>query len=314
MKKLLVGAMGVLSLSAYAQEIPSYEEINKKNADEINSEYQSKLTKHLSTLKRTFIADFSKTKFVENRRLSDSEISQKNLLSCVTKFIDKNKGGYDGPVVLQEILLTAMKDGTLTSEADSIDSANKKCREAYHYLYNFPDRTIKLEKIKKVISSLKQTSPDELKTAQFIRNQYLGSQICKISEVSAFATFGVGAGAGAVNMKCLQVSGIVRNYLGIKIGVGGGLGAKVSYSEAVDLRNVDAGKVGAFILDEGETDDTTQLVIATGAMAPSRYHYGSDRVAQSLGLGIFTGEISINVGTRFFNGSRRWGYLIDQLK
>lgn len=158
MKNYIAGLILVVSLSSFAQD---YEEINQRNAQLINTEHQSKIKKRLSEIKRFFIADFSKTKLFKRNKLSEGDKNKKDLLRCVTKVINKNTGGYDGPRVLQQILIAAMDGGTLSAEKDVLQEPTAKCWEVYDNLYRFPDRVISRLKLEEAIKHLNEDSIEE---------------------------------------------------------------------------------------------------------------------------------------------------------
>lgn len=307
MKKLLFGSLALASITAFAQD---YDAINQKNADIINTEYSANKTKTISKMKRFFIADFSKTKLPASRKLQGIEKMQKELIRCVTKSVNKNKAGYDGPLVLQKVLLPAMVDGQLSHDESIIAQATSRCWKAYDNLYSFNDRAINVQKLRNSIRKLSEKDMNNKKIKSFLSRQYLGSSQCKVSDISAVAGFGPGVGMGVANLKCLMASGKIRNYLGIKLQFGGHIGVKIEYSELLHPSKVSIGKAGAVITESGfDIVDMSNGVIGLG----TKKDYSNDIMAQSIGAGVFSPDASLNMGIRFFNGKRNWSYVLDQL-
>jgi hypothetical protein len=98
MKKILMITLSLSSITAFAQE--NYDEINKKNADQVNIDYQTKKTtkrEERKTAIKQFIngsidgvEDFftvDQTNFPEHQTFNAIENDQIKLLSCIRDLI-----------------------------------------------------------------------------------------------------------------------------------------------------------------------------------------------------------------------------------
>ncbi len=297
---------------AFAQDL-DYREINSRNATISSSQSDkgdNKITEFL------FAKDFHKYSLPKNRKLTDSEKDQKKLLKCVTKFIDKRKGLYDGPAIINKILSQAMDSDKLTADSYTLDSTTEKCWDAYNNLTNFSQSEIKKERLESALSNLPSSALAEKKTASFVKSQYQNSFTCIATEISASAALVLGASVGASSLKCLNSSGVIRNYIGPKIEFIGGFGAKVEYAK---MQNFDSFTSGAIAGSSGSAplNDLDNTILGAGAAGNTMYagRYSTyQKEAQMIGLGLMTSGSYATLNVRVFNGPRNWGFVIDQLK
>lgn len=302
-------------VGAYAQE-RNYDEINSQNtriSSTQSNQRKSKIVKFL------FETDFMKIRFPKNRRLSNVENDQKELLKCVVKFVEKRKGLYEGPAIINGILYKAMESDKLTADSFTLSKTTEECWDAYNSLTNFKKRETKPKTLEVVLAKLPETSSHlgEAKAARFIISQYKNEQRCIANEVNATAApFGFGVGAGVSHLKCLSDSGIVRNYVGPSIHFVGGFGAKVEYSR---LRNFDVAVSDIGAASVGVSGLSIEnVVIGVGAGSNATYTGYSeseyDRESQMLGVAAMTSNFYFTANLRFINGARNWSFVLDQLK
>lgn len=251
-----------------------------------------------------FIPQFSEVKFEKNRKLSKIENEQKKLLSCVTKFIKGNKAEEDGPKIIHDLLKPLMENGALTEDKVLLDETTDICESLLDQYPSIKNKYTNRNEILKRSSKFPNN-----KLGYFIAHQYFNLFNCKAYDVSATAGFLVALSTGVGNFKCLLPSGVVRNYVGARFKVTYGFGVKVGYSETAaenwDGRYKDAAI--AFITDHITLEDDQGVLIVSA-------FNGSSTVSLDFGLGFFGEPGTANLGLRFFNGKRNWGYLIDQLK
>ncbi len=336
MKKLVIGTTLLMSMGAFAQI--NYDEINAQNAETINSEYsQSKIErknartkkrqeKHEQrqlALKNFFTID--KTNFPKVVKISPIENSQKNLLSCVRKIVQKHKGGYDAPSIAQGILLSAMDHEKISNDQAILESTTSGCLETYNNLYNFKKKSIKKDVFLGKIEALKRSTPAEIKSYSLIKNIYDHQErACKLTSVEASAALFIGFGAGVHNAKCVISDGRVRNYVGFNlkwalVSVGAHAGVTVLGKDRVDVLQMKNTPVVGRIFRFEESEDVSDVTLGLGKSITGSYYekFGESFVAGSgLKIGAYVGLMGITVGPHFrvFNGKTRWNLLIDQLK
>lgn len=251
-----------------------------------------------------FTPRFDEVRFEKNRKLSKIENEQKRLLSCVTKFINGNRAEEDGPKIIHDLLNPLMVNNGLTEDETILNEATDMCRSL---LDQYPSIKNKYTDQNGILKRSRNFPNDKL--GSFIVRQYSNKFLCKAYDVSATAGFLVALSTGVGNFKCLLPSGVVRNYVGVRFKVTYGFGAKVGYNETAqsywDGKYKNAAI--AYITDDISLEDDQGVLI----IAPLN---GSSTVSLDVGLGIFGESGTANLGLRFFNGKRNWGYLIDQLK
>lgn len=300
--------------AAFAQT--DYNEINSRNAKETPVKKPKKSLKDNEVVNFFIETNFNEHSLPKNRKLNAIEKDQKKLLKCVTNFIDKRKGLYDGPAIMSSILTQAMDKDQLTADSYALNEATEKCQEAYKNLTQFKHSDAQEEILDTKFKELaeKSASPAESTVASFIARQYDRRFRCNLTDVSAQAGLMLGFQVGVSALKCINSAGVIRNYIGPRAGVKLAFGASVSVSKTSDVDHFVTDIIAGADLN-GDPDTIDSAFILGSANEGYSNYQELKRKTQLVGVGFFAEELlSGSLNLRVFNGLRNWSYVIDQLK
>lgn len=267
----------------------------------------------LTVLAGSTFAQVDRQGFPKKLQYSEVHQEQIKLLKCVRNILQKNRGGYEAPRLLHDLLVKGMSAGKMTTDVSELETLVLECQS----LKTPSVKEIDSLKMANEILDLSNKTKESNKIVKLLTSIHDEKALmCKGSVLDADMSIFLGVGVGVGNFKCVFSDASVRNYIGLSFKyLEGSVGASVGVSSFNTKKNdfelysdVTSASFGYLQERSYERDEMEQVLVVS-----STHHTNGKVSGVKLGLKFSTVETTVGGGLRVLNGTSRWQLLLDQL-